>query len=228
VEVREYVVNFKSALGVLANLLEVDVALLEEYSRLDAVGGFYEDPHASSDNLFGNYSEFSRNPIWPKGSIWEPEGIVLYLLTRVIQPKVAVDVGSYVGCSLAHIALGLHHNGKGFVYSVDPNLNLAPSFPREAFSHVIQVNQDSDSWDPPSGIGLVHEDASTDPNYLRRTVQKFLSHMSAERWAYVANDPNVNHRKEIFSDIFGDNTTVLIIKPSNAGQMICIKNGLTD
>jgi predicted O-methyltransferase YrrM len=44
---------------------------------------------------------------------------MLYLLTRIVQPEIFVETGVHNGMSSAFILLGMKHNGKGKLHSVD-------------------------------------------------------------------------------------------------------------
>ena len=78
---------------------------------------------------------------WPMGSCWEVEGKMLYAITRLLRPDTVVELGTYYGCSTAHILQGLYDNGKGILYTVDNGTDPGPEKQRYS-PHLVQRRMD--------------------------------------------------------------------------------------
>jgi cephalosporin hydroxylase len=59
---------------------------------------------------------------WPPGAIWTVEGVILYVLLRVIKPDTAVELGvQNWGASTVHMAAALKANRRGVLLGIDTN-----------------------------------------------------------------------------------------------------------
>lgn len=100
--------NLETALTGIAEQLDADPAKLIVYADEINIGGYHPDPAVRK---------------WHTGSIFEVEGKILYAVTRHLKPTLAVNLGTFMGCSVAHIAEALKKNGKGKVIAVDVDKN---------------------------------------------------------------------------------------------------------
>jgi predicted O-methyltransferase YrrM len=58
------------------------------------------------------------------------EALCLYLIVRILRPNSVVETGVSAGRSSAFILRGLYDNGKGELYSIDPDPNSGYAIPR--------------------------------------------------------------------------------------------------
>lgn len=170
--------------------------------------------YAAEDTL-GGYDINEANRKFPMGSLWEPEGKILYALVRWLKPKVVAEIGGWAGCSASHLALAVQANGSGKVISIDSGVggqehgHLIPEGLRE---FVELVNYDGVAWlltQPNHAIGLLFEDADHSTELVARlselAVQKIepggvlVNHDAAHDEFYDSNgkhpDPNQTGRK---------------------------------
>lgn len=96
--------NLNTALAQLADRYELDADQLIAYADEDDIGGYHAD---------------SKQAAWPMGSVWEVEGKILYALVRALRPSDVLELGTYAGCSSAHIEAALKKNRKGSLTTVD-------------------------------------------------------------------------------------------------------------
>ncbi len=142
--------NIDQALTLLAAQLKADAAELIAYAAEDDIGGYDID---------------ERNRIFPMGSLWAPEGKILYALVRWLKPDVVAEIGGWVGCSGSHLAAAVQKNGHGKVFSVDSGAGgqdhgymLLPHLR----PYVELVTADGRDWlaaQADQSIGLIFEDA---------------------------------------------------------------------
>lgn len=96
--------------------LKLSVNQFLEYASEDEVGGYIRG------------RKIKRNQKWSRiGSVWEVEGIVLYTLVRILQPKQIIEVGGFVGCSTANMLAAVEKNKVGCITSVDIKNRLSVS-----------------------------------------------------------------------------------------------------
>lgn len=58
------------------------------------------------------------------------ESLSLYILVKVMKPKVVVETGVSAGRSSGFILQALHENGEGYLYSIDPDPNAGWAIPK--------------------------------------------------------------------------------------------------
>jgi len=140
--------------------------------------------YAHQDDVGGWDKDAGR---WPVGSIWSVEGKAIYALVRMLQPDIAVEVGTYHGCSAEHIAAALRDNGKGKVYCVDNAAwGVAPGhmIADWALAYIEFVNADAGDWfddnpDIAAGVGFVFEDGDHSPELCERVWGGATQHIQA-------------------------------------------------
>jgi predicted O-methyltransferase YrrM len=64
-----------------------------------------------------------------EGGVTFEEGLSLYLIVRILKPRYVVETGVAAGRSSAFILRGLYDNGKGELYSLDPNPDSGYAIP---------------------------------------------------------------------------------------------------
>lgn len=140
--------NLETALREIAGQLKLDAALLAEYAAEDTIGGYHVNPSLA---------------VWKVGSLWEVEGKILYALVRALQAKTVVEIGSRFGCSAAHLATALRHNGGGKVIGVDLDTSLSDAqFPADLRTIATFVQANGVEWlatQEDDSIDLIFEDA---------------------------------------------------------------------
>lgn len=138
------------ALTVIAAQTKADAQALIAFAAEDTIGGYDID---------------EANRKFPMGSLWEPEGKILYALVRWLKPDVVVEVGGWVGCSASHLATAVKANGKGKVISVDSGEGGAVAgqlLLPDLREYVTFVKADGREWlkaQADHSIGLLFEDA---------------------------------------------------------------------
>jgi hypothetical protein len=128
----------------------LDALELVKYVDEDQLGGYHWNAALSK---------------WNVGSVFESEGQMLYALVRYLKPQTIVEIGSFHGCSTAHMALALKANGKGKIVAVDDVRNGAfhDQYPEELKSLVEMVVSEGSAYlatVPPGSIDFVFEDSS--------------------------------------------------------------------
>lgn len=153
--------NLDTALTKLATRYDLDAEALRDYAAEDEVGGYHSDP---------------KQAAWPMGSLWTVEGQVLYALIRATRPANVLELGTYAGCSTAHIEAALKKNRKGSLVTVD-NLH----------------DNRTPATDYGKRVSVVHEEATA---YLVASTDTFdfifedLTHtvtLTAQVWAAARN-----------------------------------------
>jgi len=119
----------------------------------------------AAEDTLGGYDVDESNRKFPQGSLWEPEGKMLYALVRWLKPDVVAEIGGWAGASASHLALAVQANGGGKVISVDSGEGgaehghlLTPDLRR----YVTLVKADGRNWlreQDDHSIGLLFEDA---------------------------------------------------------------------
>lgn len=144
--------NIQTALALMAQTWGFDNSKLQIYGIGTDIGGWHTSAERSK---------------WPMGSIWEAEGKVLYALTRILDPQIVLDLGTYYGCSTTHIATALLHNQSGgrliCVENGHQGVPQPGNIPLELQSMIEFVNDNAEDYvERPdldwSQIGLVFED----------------------------------------------------------------------
>ena len=219
---KDYKIDLPTALAILSEDLGESVETLEGYVKEDNIGGYYYPPNPHN-KYFPSYEPISSNPTWPGGCVWETEGLLLYLFTRVMKPDVVVEIGSYRGCSLAHISLALENNNRGIVYAVDPGQSIMMDlFPMSAWHRVTQVFEDAFAWTPPGNIDLLHEDGAHCPGFTEGVMKKYLPLMNT-RNIVVSHDPFypawTNGIANEFCGVVSQESTIINICPGGCGQI---------
>lgn len=197
--------NIEQGLTLLAAQIKADAQELIAYAAEDTIGG---------------YDANEANRKFPMGSLWEPEGKVLYALVRWLKPDVVAEIGGWMGCSASHLALAVKANGKGKVFSVDNGSGgqsgqlLLP----ELRQYVTQVKADGRDWlaaQEDHSIGLLFEDADHSTE-LTEAIAK-LAVLKLE-----AGGVMVNHDAAHDSAILGNGQRI----PSAVGR--AIRDGLAN
>jgi len=135
--------NLSEALHKIAVAYGLNESELAAYVQEDTIGGWDENP---------------ANAKWICGSVWEVEGQIIYALIRALKPKLAIEVGSYYGCSAYHIAEALFRNEQGKLISID--IAFMYKVPERYAGIIEQVNISLFDYRMPSGcVDFVFEDA---------------------------------------------------------------------
>lgn len=132
------------ALTQLATHFDLDTTTLHDYAAEDEIGGYHTDPAQAT---------------WPMGSLWAVEGQVLYALVRALRPSNVLELGTYAGCSTAHIEAALKKNRKGALVTVD-NLHDGKGIDADTGKRVELVNEDAIDYlkKTRSSFDLIFED----------------------------------------------------------------------
>jgi predicted O-methyltransferase YrrM len=142
--------NIEQGFTLLAAQIKADAQELMQYAAEDTIGGY-------------DINEANRK--FPMGSLWEPEGKLLYALVRWLKPDVVAEIGGWVGCSASHLAAAVKANGRGRVMSVDSGEGGAVAgslLLPEVRDYVTFVKADGRAWlaeQEDHSIGLLFEDA---------------------------------------------------------------------
>lgn len=143
--------NLKQACNKIGAQLNIDGKQLYEYAISDDIGGYNSDPKASK---------------WEIGSIWEVEGQILYGLVRILKPKMVINLGVHLGCSVTHIAQAMKDNEEGVLIAVDRVNWDIKKLDKSLRPYVTFVNQDAVDYvknDMPSRrVDMIFEDLSHD------------------------------------------------------------------
>lgn len=139
--------NLIDTLYTIGAALGLDADSLNAYAAEDTYGGFLPD---KDDGCM-------------IGSLFRVEGQTLYALIRALKPKAAVEIGSFAGCSTAHLAAALEANGAGKLTAIDNQvLGVAVNIPDELAGRVTVVNTDGRDWlsaRKASSVDFIFEDA---------------------------------------------------------------------
>lgn len=151
--------NLNEVLTLLAAQVKADARALIDFAAEDTIGGY-------------DINEGNRK--FPQGSLWEPEGKILYALVRWLKPAKIAEIGGWAGCSASHLALAVKANGHGTVYSVDSGVGgqehgylLLPDLRQ----YVELVKADGVAWlaeQEGQPFGLIFEDADHSTDLTRR------------------------------------------------------------
>lgn len=117
----------EDALKTIANRYDLDADKLAEYAEEDDIGGYHSD---------------AAQATWPMGSLWAVEGKILYALIRATRPSSVLELGTYAGCSTAHIEAALKKNRKGSLTTVD-NLHDGKEIANDTGKRVEVVNEEA-------------------------------------------------------------------------------------
>lgn len=206
----------------------------------------------AAEDTLGGYDIDERNRKFPIGSLWEPEGKILYALVRWLKPDKVVEVGGWAGCSAAHMALAVKANGRGKVFSVDNWIGDSQGtvgaghgdlIPVELRQYVELVKADGRDWldaQDDNSIGLVFEDAdhSTELTaYLSRAaLQKLeaggvlVNHDAAHDFAIVGGGQRIGSTVglEVRAGLekAGLYFRPYLAEPSDCGVAITVKPGV--
>lgn len=179
--------NLEQALNLIAAQTHCDHEALQAY--------------AAEDTLLGGYHWNGALATFPAGSIWGVEGQVLYTLVRHLKPDKVVEIGSWGGCSAAHLALAVKANGKGHVCSVDnaSETSFEPGYllPGELKPYVTLIRANGQDYlkeQDDGSIGLLFEDANHTTVLVKELVELGLkkceaggiivNHDAARQFAY--------------------------------------------
>lgn len=200
-------ITLDTALEQIAIYLEVDAQQLKVYAEEDQIGGF-----AFNDIPM-------KNQRWPIGSIWEPEGKVLYVLIRYFKPKIIVEVGTYYGCSTAHLVTACARNDKGLVYCVDidfEKMELDPLFAK----YVQRIETDALQWIPDFDIDFLFEDGEHCLGFTETIMRNCLPQVRTDGLVlchdYFHNTVSVYVRSE-FDRATKNQAQGVLIEPSDCG-----------
>ena len=98
--------TLEGAIQQLSTDLNLPADSLRSFCDEDPVGGY-----------LGNGS-------WPISCIREPEGQILYAITRATRPETILEFGTNLGCSTSHFDAALKANGSGRIITVDIDQGL--------------------------------------------------------------------------------------------------------
>lgn len=153
-------VTLDEALGEIARVYGFDPKEVNDLADMDWLGG--------CDDVF------------PEGSIWRVEGVILYTLVRLFKPDVIVEVGTFAGCSTNHLALACQHNDRGVVHSVDINPHAGSMWERELRSRIVKHTADALSWLPPAKCDFVFEDGCHEYVFTKLVWQRLKPFLLAD------------------------------------------------
>lgn len=185
--------NLNDVLTLIAAQIKADPQALIAFAAEDTLGGY-------------DINEDRRK--FPMGSLWEPEGKILYALVRWLKPEVIAEIGGWAGASASHLALAVQANGVGHVTSVDSGIGgqehghlLTP----ELRKSVTLVNREGVDWllnQPPASIGFLFEDADHSTALVRSLTEAALprmepggiiaNHDAAHDFAYIGGGVKIN------------------------------------
>lgn len=198
--------NLQDGLTRLALDLGLDAAELWAYADEDWIGGF-------------NFNAADRR--WPLGSVYEVEGKTLYALVRAMRPDHVIEIGTWRGCSAAHILAAMKANDSGTLTSIDPDPTAGSEIPAELRSRWEFINgygQIYMKYQRPSAE-FVFEDAPHDTEEtthileVARDVAKPRIIMSHDGMHPVVG-PKI---RAAYQRVFGNAFRTLLIDPSDAG-----------
>ena len=98
---RHQVITLNNASQLLSTYLDLPSERLSSFLNEDAIGGYL----GAGD--------------WPKSCIREPEGKLLYAITRSLKPETILEFGTNLGCSTSHFNAALEANQSGRIITVD-------------------------------------------------------------------------------------------------------------
>lgn len=144
-------ISLHDALDSIATLYDLHADELIEYAALDGIGGYH--PHYDDG--------------YPAGSIWRVEGQTLYALVRALRPRNVLEIGTYYGCSAAHIAQALADNGDGGTLTcIDLNAGVGSLIPPHLRDYVTIFREDLYRFlplRPEGGYDFIFEDSAHTP-----------------------------------------------------------------
>lgn len=223
--------NLNDVLSLIAAQIHADPQELIAYANEDNIGGYDID-------------EFNR--MFPMGSLWAPEGQILYALTRWRKPAVVVEIGGWAGCSATHFATAIKANGFGKVISVDSGIGgqehgkLIPPHLRDV---VELVNSEGGAWlqsVEAGGFGLIFEDADHSVELVQRLSALaalrlapggiLANHDAGHDFAWVGNPKyqiasDVGQAVRIGLERAGIYSTAYLAEPSDCGLAVAIMPG---
>lgn len=200
----------------------------------------------AAEDMLGGYDINEANRKFPMGSLWEPEGKILYALVRLLQPETVVEIGGWAGCSAAHLAAAVRANGHGHITSVDngsEGMAHGHLLPDEFKSFVTLVNANGEDWlaaQPDHSIGLLFEDASHGTALVALLAKLALhklepggvmvNHDAAHDFAFVGGGQRVNSPvgREVRDGLAQANVYFkpYLVEPSDCGVAITVIPGV--
>lgn len=198
--------NLQQGLARLAADLSLDADALLAYAVEDHLGGF-------------NFKVEDRR--WPLGSVYEVEGQTLYALVRAMKPEHVIEIGTWHGCSAAHILAAMAANGKGQLTSVDPSPFAGDQIPNDLRSRWELVNgygQIYMEYQRPNAE-IVFEDGPHDTEETAHILE--VAHDVVRPRIILSHDgmhPGVGPKiRKAYERVFGKDYRTLLIDPSDAG-----------
>jgi predicted O-methyltransferase YrrM len=153
------------ALEQIAERFGLSADNLKQHASLDNIGGWHTAPDVAR---------------WPMGSLFGVEGQVIYSLIRETKPANVMNLGTFHGASVVHMAAALKANGtpKARVYAVDLNLDAfnAANIPDDLREYIVPIEQDAIEWLNgrwPAKIGLAYEDLTHEPDQVQAVWEIF-------------------------------------------------------
>lgn len=177
----------------------------------------------------GGYSINAAESTWPMGSMWKPEGQILYALIRYFDAKMVAEIGAFHGCSAAHMVSALNVTG-GELYSVDVAHQR-----KNPHAKVHQITADGIAWlakQADNSLDLIFEDAdhSTEmcaaiANLALKKLKPgglHLSHDAAHDFAFVGGGQRISSPvgkaiRDGLVQAFEGKFRVYLIEPSDCG-----------
>ena len=177
-----------------------------------------------SDNIGGHAFDDvnQKNKNWPPRSMHESEGRVLHALVRITKPEVAVEIGTWRGCSASHIASALYQNNFGTLHAIDPDMDLSEVDPKY-LKHIEQHKISCFKWNPPSDIDFMLEDGVHCPGFTESVWTRFAPYMrkgSIGASHDIFFEHYVYFLEQEFRKVLGDNYIRIQIPPSPCGIAI--------
>jgi predicted O-methyltransferase YrrM len=202
--------NLDEALTKIAARLDLDADELRTFADEDDVGGYHSSPELAQ---------------WGMGSLWAVEGKILYALVRALRPASVLELGSYYGCSTAHIEAALKKNRKGNLTAVD-NQTDGVAIQHKPGKRVEVVNED--------GIAYLKK-TRTSYDLIFEDLSPHSADVTAQAWEYGVKrlaDDGVMVSHDAMHFVVGEqvragiqqagieNPLTLLVEPSDCGLAV--------
>lgn len=120
--------------SLLYNSNNQDIKLEEE--MILTLNQIFSDSIQVIEDLVKNSSEINRLSNWRYPGLSKIEGVLLYIMTRLLKPEIIVESGTWMGTSTSYLAQGCHDNKKGRVVTVDQQEDVGYGVPDDLLPHI--------------------------------------------------------------------------------------------
>lgn len=197
-ENRRFAMTLEEAAQQLSADLKFQLAPFLSFCAEDSVGGYLGK---------GN---------WPRTSIREVEGKLLYAMVKSSKPQTVIEFGS--GCSTSHIASALEANRFGRLITVDPDQSKR----RDKSPFVTEIASDGLDWSAQMDfpINLVFHDGPHTEHFTHHVLHNCLANLSPGGIVIVHDVflPSCGHKVTSGMRLaLGDGFNRIAIEPSNCG-----------